>query len=82
MLYKVAFNVGVPWCLGHASSSTPTRGEGPLLLDCPCIFNLPSSVDDIFALLFALAAESEDLEVLLISLTHGNSSVDSYVYCG
>lgn len=35
-------------------------------------------VDDVLALLFALAAKSEEVEVLLISLTFGNVEVRKF----
>lgn len=41
------------------------------------IIDTDPGVDDVLALLFALSAPSSDLEVLLISITHGNVDVRS-----
>lgn len=41
------------------------------------IIDTDPGVDDVLAILYALAAKSDDLEVLLLSLTHGNVDVQS-----
>jgi len=40
--------------------------------------NASTGVDDILALMLALAAKPEELEILLISVTYGNVEVQRY----
>lgn len=42
------------------------------------ISNLQTGVDDVLALLLALAANPDEIELLLISVTYGNVEVQRY----
>lgn len=38
-------------------------------------------IDDVLAMLLALSAKPEELDVLMLSLTFGNVEVQKYVFC-
>lgn len=44
------------------------------------IIDTDPGVDDVIAILLALSAKPEELEVLLFSVVSGNTSVEKYVY--
>ena len=48
-----------------------------------CCATVPTDtlgVDDVLAMLLALAAKPEELEVLLLSVTYGNVEVQRYIF--
>lgn len=45
---------------------------------CKITSNSAKGVDDVLALLLALSATPEEVEVLLISVTYGNVELDRY----
>jgi inosine-uridine nucleoside N-ribohydrolase len=50
----------------------PVRCKGRLFGVEPTVLTLVQGIDDVLAMLLAFSARSEDLEVLMISVTFGN----------
>lgn len=68
------------WLPRTASLSTPTQAShqippGRAVLCAALWLTLCSGVDDVLAILLALTARPEELEVAMISVTYGNVSL-------
>jgi hypothetical protein len=66
------------WLPRTASLSTPTQASHqiPQALACAALWlTLCAGVDDVLAILLALTARPEELEVAMISVTYGNVSL-------
>lgn len=57
-------------------------GSQPIFLPCSHLPNCALGVDDVLAMLLALAAKQEELEILLLSVTYGNVEVQKYCTFG
>lgn len=83
---KVNLASKTAWLPRTASSSTPTQASHqiPGALLCTALWlTLCIGVDDVLAILLALTARPEELEVAMISVTYGNVSLQrSALPCG